>query len=162
MIIDMTDNNTVGVAEAKQREAMRREREAEDNEKMVRIEIESKHNNIHPCIPQAADGERNVHRLCDQMLVNGRQRLVINSMMDIIFILYSRGDVQREKEREERRVAEISQNLERYKREIGNCQTAAREMRAEEARMNDLHDKYLEEADKAERQARLAEEEAAR
>ena len=57
----MTDNNTVGVAEAKQREAMRREREAEDNEKMVRIEIESKHNNIHPCIPQAADGERNVH-----------------------------------------------------------------------------------------------------
>ena len=38
MIIDMTDNNTVGVAEAKQREAMRREREAEDNEKMVRIE----------------------------------------------------------------------------------------------------------------------------
>ena len=44
----------------------------------------------------------------------------------LFIILFSRGDVQREKEREERRVAEISQNLERYKREIGNCQTAAR------------------------------------
>ena len=37
----MTDSNTVVIAEAKQREAMRREREAEDNEKMARIEIES-------------------------------------------------------------------------------------------------------------------------
>ena len=77
-------------------------------------------------------------------------------------LLHLRGDVQREKEREERRVAEISQNLERYKREIGNCQTAAREMRDEEARMNDLHDRYLEMAEKAERQAIVAEEEAAR
>ena len=77
-------------------------------------------------------------------------------------LLHLRGDVQREKEREERRVAEISQNLERYKREIGNCQTAAREMRDEEARLNDLHDRYLEEAEKAERQAIVAEEEAAR
>ena len=59
-------------------------------------------------------------------------------------------------------MAEISQNLERYKREIGNCQTAAREMRDEEARLNDLHDRYMDEADKAERQARVANEEAAR
>ena len=59
-------------------------------------------------------------------------------------------------------MAEISQNLERYKREIGNCQTAAREMRDEEARLNDLHDRYLEEAENAERQAIVAEEEAAR
>ena len=80
----------------------------------------------------------------------------------LFIILFSRGDVQREKEREERRVAEISQNLERYKREIGNCQTAAREMRDEEARLNDLHDRYMDEADKAERQARVADEEAAR
>ena len=60
---------------------MRREREADDLETM------------------AADGERNIYRLCQQLLVNGRQR----------------GDVMRE--REERRVAEISQNLKRYKRE---------------------------------------------
>ena len=46
------------------------------------------------------DGERNIHCLFDQLLVNGRQR----------------GDVQREKEREERRVAEMAQNLARYKR----------------------------------------------
>ena len=59
-------------------------------------------------------------------------------------------------------MADISQNLERYKREIGNCQTAAREMRDEEARLNDLHDRYMDKADKAERQARVADEEAAR
>ena len=59
-------------------------------------------------------------------------------------------------------MAEISQNLERYKREIGNCQAAAREMRDEAARLNDLHDRYMEEAENAERQAIVAEEEAAR
>ena len=59
-------------------------------------------------------------------------------------------------------MAEISQNLARYKREIGNCQTAAREMRVEEARLNDLHDRYLEMAERAERKAIVAEEEAAR
>ena len=47
-------------------------------------------------------------------------------------------------------------------REIGNCQTAAIEMRDEEARLEGLQDRYMEEAEKAERQARLAEEEAAR
>ena len=82
------------------------------------------------------------------------------SKSNIIF--FFRGDVKRDKEREEARVAEISQNLERYKREIGNCQTAAREMREEEARLERLHDQYLAEAEKAERQARVAEEEAAR
>ena len=45
---------------------------------------------------------------------------------------------------------------------IGNCQTAAREMRDEEGRLNDLHDEYLGQAEEAERQAILAEEEAAR
>ena len=76
--------------------------------------------------------------------------------------MYCRGDVQRDKEREEKRVEEISQNLERYKREIGNCQTASREMRQEEARLESLHDRYLEEAEKAERQAAMAEQEAER
>ena len=80
----------------------------------------------------------------------------------LVILFYSRGDVQREREREEKRVAEISQNLERYKREIGNCQTASREMRDEEGRLERLHDRYMEEAEKAERQARVAEEEAAR
>ena len=47
-------------------------------------------------------------------------------IITLLITFYFRGDVQREKEREERRVAEISQNVERYKREIGNCQTAAR------------------------------------
>ena len=37
----------------------------------------------------AADGERNIHQLCLKLLVNGRQK----------------GDVKREKEREERNLA---------------------------------------------------------
>ena len=94
----------------------------------------------------AADGERNIHRLCQKLLVNGRQK----------------GDVKREKEREERRVAEIAQNPERYKREIGNCQTAASEMREEEARLDRLHGRYMEAAVEAERKASLEEVEAAR
>ena len=60
-------------------------------------------------------------------------------MIALNIILCFRGDVKRDKEREEARVAEISQNLERYKREIGNCQTAAREMRDEEGRLVKLH-----------------------
>ena len=42
------------------------------------------------------------------------------------------------REREERRVAEIGETLARYKREIGNCQTASNEMRDEEARLDAL------------------------
>ena len=37
-----------------------------------------------------------------------------------------RGDVQKDREREEARVAEMAQNLERYKREVGECHVAAR------------------------------------
>ena len=70
--------------------------------------------------------------------------------------------MEREREREERRVAEISQNLERYKREVGNCQTASREMRDEEARLEGVRYRMIEEAERAERQALLADEEAAR
>ena len=84
------------------------------------------------------------------------------SKTNLFLLSCFRGDVQREREREEQRVAEVSQNLERYKREIGNCQTAAREIRQEEARLAEQHDRFMEEAEQALRQARLAEEEAAR
>ena len=80
----------------------------------------------------------------------------------LVILCVFRGDVEREREREERRVSEISQNLERYKREVGNCQTASREMRDEEARLEGVHDRMMEEAERAERQAALADEEAAR
>ena len=53
---NMTIVVSMSIAEKKQNEAMRRSREAEDNEKMV------------------TEGERNVHRLLDHMLANGRQR----------------------------------------------------------------------------------------
>ena len=45
--------------------------------------------------------------------------MVIMLIITLLITFYFRWDVQREKEREERRVAEIAQNLERYKREIG-------------------------------------------
>ena len=80
----------------------------------------------------------------------------------LVILCVFRGDVEREREREERRVSEISQNLERYKREVGNCQTASREMMNEEARLEGVHDRMMEEAERAERQALLADEEAAR
>ena len=35
--------------------------------------------------------------------------------------------MQKEREREEARVAEMAQNLERYKREVGKCHVTARE-----------------------------------
>ena len=66
---------------------------------------------------KAADGERNINRLCNWLLVNGRQRKIGCRAHDQIVhpLMYNRGDV----EREERRVAERYQNLERYKREMG-------------------------------------------
>ena len=80
----------------------------------------------------------------------------------MLITFYFRGDVLKEKEREERRVAEVSLNLARYKREVGNCYTAAMEKREQEARLDALHDQYLEEAEEAERQAMVAEEEVKR
>ena len=88
----MPNNNLLQEAERKQREALAKERDARDLEKL------------------ASEGEKNIQRLADQLLANARQKQ----------------DVERERTIEESRVSEIAQNLERYKREIGNCQTAAR------------------------------------
>jgi len=71
-------------AEAKQRESMQKERDAENLER------------------QAVETERNVHRLCDALLYNGRQR----------------GMVERDRDIEERRVAEMAEKLSVYKREV--------------------------------------------
>jgi len=115
-------------AERKMREAMAKEREAKDLERL------------------ALDGERNIHRLCDQLLVNGRQR----------------GDVEKERKMEEDRVSEMATSLERYKREIANCLTAAKNLRAEEARMDREACEKAEQAEKLDREAKALDEEAAR
>ena len=65
-------------------------------------------------------------------------------------------------ERDQDRVAHISQNLHRYKKEIGNLQTAAKQMSDEEARLERLHDQYNEAADKADEEAEMAKEQADR
>jgi len=90
--LGLPNNNLLQEAERKQREALAKERDARDLEKL------------------ASEGEKNIHRLADQLLINARQRQ----------------DVERERQIEESRVSEIAQNLERYKWEIGNCQTTAR------------------------------------
>ena len=59
-------------------------------------------------------------------------------------------------------MAEISQNLERYRRESGNCHTAARDMRVAAQSLDDRNAQHFDEAAEAERLAIVAEEEAAR
>ena len=77
--VDFCSLITFYTAERKMREAMTKDREAKDLERL------------------ALDGERNIHRLCDQLLVNGRQR----------------GDVEKERKLEENRVSEMAASLER-------------------------------------------------
>ena len=80
--VDFCSLITFYTAERKMREAMTKDREAKDLERL------------------ALDGERNIHRLCDQLLVNGRQR----------------GDVEKERKIEENRVSEMAASLERYRK----------------------------------------------
>ena len=53
-------------------------------------------------------------------------------------------------------------NVFRYKREIGNCETAARNLTAEEARMDREASEKTEQAERLEREARALDEEAAK
>ena len=115
-------------AEAKQRESMQKESDAEELE------------------TQAVLTERNVHRLCDALLYNGRQR----------------GMVERDRAIEERRVAEMGEKLSKYKREAENYGAAAQAMRDEEARLEAAVYKLEEEAEEADQAAEAAEEEAER
>ena len=93
--------------------------------------------------------------------------------------------MEKERKREEDRVSEMAASLERYrklfrltckltyfpiyidiqlryKREIANCLTAARNLRAEEARMDQEAYEKAEQAKRLEREARTLDEEAAR
>ena len=94
----------------------------------------------------AKEGERNVQGLCDSLPAYGRMR----------------GEVEREKEREEKRVAEMAEKLKTYKIEVANCEYLSRKLRDEEARLGAMCYRLDEEADRAERMAVLAEEEANR
>ena len=115
-------------AKARQEEAMQKDREAEDLEKM------------------AVETERNVLRLCESLVNNGRQR----------------GMVERDRDLEERRVAGMAEKLAVYKREVANCETTARVMREEEARLESVYNRLEDEALEADRVADMAEEEARR
>ena len=62
------------VAEAKQREAIAKVKEADDLERLVRKVKVSMTKKIRFHVLQEADGTRNLARLCDQLLVQGRLR----------------------------------------------------------------------------------------
>jgi len=115
-------------AERKMRSAIDKEREANDLQRLV------------------TEGDRNIQRMCDQMLVNGR----------------ARAEAEQDRKREEDKVAEMAQNLETYKREIQNCLTAARNLREEEARLDREAGEKEEKADRLEMEAKRLDEEAVR
>lgn len=57
---------------------------------------------------------------------------------------------------QERTVAKLGETLARYKREIGNCLTAASEKREQEGRYADEADAYEEAAEKLMKKAMIA------
>ena len=115
-------------AEEKQREAMRMDREAEESDR------------------RAIEGEHNVHRLCNQLLVQGMVR----------------GTLEREKEEEEKKVAELAEKLRTYKIEAANCEYLSLKRRGEEARLDQEWYQLTAEAEEAEQAALQAEQEANR
>ena len=94
----------------------------------------------------AVQTERIVLRLCEYLVNNGRQR----------------GVVERDRDLELRRVAEMAEKLAVYKREVANCETTARVMREEEAQLESVYNRLEDEALEADRVADMAEEEARR
>ena len=73
-----------------------------------------------------------------------------------------REDAKRQRTEHETEVAKLGELLDFAKREVHNLETASREVRAEEARFEQLYYKYEEEAKAAEDAARLLDEEADR
>ena len=110
-----------------------------------------------------SDGERNLVRLSDQLLVNGRHRL----------------EVERERKQQEDKVREISQQLQLNRTKVDQqkvrvevkferfstksiLKAAVRRLREEEERLDREYYGKMDEADKFEREARELEAEAAR
>ena len=97
----------------------------------------------------------------DKRISKGKRLIANVPFKTFLLHLYSI-QANKEKEKEEMRVDKAAQNLMRYKREVQNCHTAARKMRDEEAKYTDLHLKYMQDVDIAEKLMREANEEADR
>ena len=109
-------------------EAQRNERNVEDYQGLV------------------SDGERNLVRLGDQLLVNGRHRL----------------EVERERKQQEDKVEEIHRQLQMYRNRVDEQKAEVRRLRQEEERVDREYYEKMNEAEKFEREARDLEAEAAR
>ena len=92
-----------------------------------------------------SNGERNLVRLGDQLLVNGRHRL----------------EVERERKEQEGKVGDITRQLQMYRNRVDKQKAEVRRLRQEEERLDREHDEKMNEADKFEREARDLEAEAA-
>ena len=68
--------------------------------------------------------------------------------------------IERDRDIEERRRDEMAEKLAVYKREVANCESTARLMRDEEARLEEIYYRLEEEAEEADRVADIADEEA--
>ena len=115
-------------AESKMQQAQKDERNVEDFQKLV------------------SDGERNLVKMGDQLLVNGRHRL----------------EVERERKQQEDKVREITQQLQVNRNKVDQQKSAVRRLREEEGRLDREYYEKMDEADKFEREARQLEAEAAR
>ena len=110
-----------------------------------------------------SDGERNLVRMGDQLLVNGRHRL----------------EVERERKQQENKVREITQQLQINRGRVDQqkvklnwnfeiffqkyfLKAAVRRLREEEDRLDREHCQKMDEAERFEREARELEAEAAR
>ena len=109
-------------------EAQRNERNVEDYQELV------------------TNGERNLVRMGDQLLVNGRHRL----------------EVERERKEQEDKVREISQQLQVFKNKVDTQKANVKRLREEEDRLDREYYDKMDEADRYEREAQELEQEAAR
>ena len=114
-------------AEIKQREGLRKEKEANDLEGL------------------AQDGERNIHRLCDQMLQKGRERAIAENA----------------RENGQRELLRLGNELDAAQAEVNKWRALRISLREEERHYEDLEREASINAEKAEKLAENAEEEAA-
>ena len=114
-------------AEIKQREGLRKEKEANDLEGL------------------AQDGERNIHRLCDQMLEKGRERAIAENA----------------RENGQRELLRLGNELDAAQAEVNRWRALGISLREEEKHYEDLEREASNNAEKAEKLAENAEKEAA-
>ena len=147
-------------AAVRQREALFKKEQAKDLKKLVYL------NHIFlfigsQCI-QIKGGKKNLQRMKIDKRISKGKRLIANVPFKTFLLHLYSIQAKMYKGIEEMKVDKAAQNLMRYKVEAQNVFTAAIKMRDEEAKYTDLHLKYMQDVDIAEKLIREANEEADR